>query len=217
MALERTSASVISSACSPVSGWETSRLSTSHPQVPGIHRVQGVLHVDKGGVAPPASAPRRCSAAPGWSCRGLGPVDLHDPPPGQPADAPAPGPRTATRWGWPPRSGPSPAPGASHRALAKLLLDLGQRRLQRLGLLLRTPLRPCRSPGLLLYPPCRFLLNSVVRSFLPSIIKEKAGKTQRFSTTFFEHLFTRLSSPFSKGTPLLQLLQEKRGAVTPPS
>ncbi|CDD29252.1 unknown [Firmicutes bacterium CAG:94] len=34
MALERTKASVISKACSPVSGWLTSRLSTSTPRLP---------------------------------------------------------------------------------------------------------------------------------------------------------------------------------------
>ena len=50
-ALERTSASVISSACSPVSGCDTSRSSILMPQAAGVRRVESVLDVDVGGGA----------------------------------------------------------------------------------------------------------------------------------------------------------------------
>ncbi len=50
-ALERTSASQISSACSPVSGCETSRSSILTPQGLRVGRVERVLDVDVGGEA----------------------------------------------------------------------------------------------------------------------------------------------------------------------
>ena len=45
---ERTSVSAISSACSPVSGWETSRSSTLTPQARGVAGIERVLGVDEG-------------------------------------------------------------------------------------------------------------------------------------------------------------------------
>ena len=50
-ALERTRSSTISSACSPVSGWLTSRSSSSHAELARIGRVEGVLRVHEGADA----------------------------------------------------------------------------------------------------------------------------------------------------------------------
>ena len=48
---ERIRISVISSACSPLSGWETIRLSTSHAELAGVFGVERMLGVDEGGDA----------------------------------------------------------------------------------------------------------------------------------------------------------------------
>ena len=65
IAPERTSASVISSACSPVSGWETSMAVHIHAQRAGIRRVERVLRVDEGDLAAQLLCLRRatCSAS----------------------------------------------------------------------------------------------------------------------------------------------------------
>ena len=47
MALERTSMSEISSACSPVSGWLTSKESMSTPSLAAYSGSKGVLGVDE--------------------------------------------------------------------------------------------------------------------------------------------------------------------------
>ena len=63
MAPERTSMSQISSACSPVSGWEMSTSSMSTPEARGVDRVERVLGVDEGDDAAHAPGPRRGSAS----------------------------------------------------------------------------------------------------------------------------------------------------------
>ena len=84
---ERISMSAISSACSPVSGWEIKQVVDVHPDGLGVHRVHGVLGVDVG--ADPAVALRLGHDVHGQGRlpRRLGAEDLDDAAPGQPADA----------------------------------------------------------------------------------------------------------------------------------
>jgi hypothetical protein len=58
-ALERTSISQISSACSPESGWLTIRLFEVDAELLGPGRIEGVLGIDEGGHAAASSGPRR--------------------------------------------------------------------------------------------------------------------------------------------------------------
>ena len=55
----RTSASQISSACSPVSGCEMNRSSMLTPSVARVDRIERVLGVDERGHAAQLAAPRR--------------------------------------------------------------------------------------------------------------------------------------------------------------
>ena len=58
-----------------------------HPQGPGIGGVQSVLRVDEGHLAPPLLGLCRDVQGQGGFAGGFRPIDLNDPPPGNPADA----------------------------------------------------------------------------------------------------------------------------------
>ena len=84
---ERTRISTISSACSPVSGCDTSRFSMSTPELPRVLDVEGMLRIDVGRhpagllhVGHEVEAERGLAG-------GLGAVDLGDPAPRNAADA----------------------------------------------------------------------------------------------------------------------------------
>ena len=96
---ERISVSAISSACSPLSGWETSRLSTSTPSLPAVLGVEGVLGVDERGQSPALLGLRDDVERQRGLARGLGAVDLDDPAPRNPARRPAPRPGRSSRSG----------------------------------------------------------------------------------------------------------------------
>ena len=81
------SVSVISSACSPVSGWLTSSSSTLTPQARGYNRVERVLHVDEGGHAAAPLGLGDDVLADGRLARRLGAEDLGDPAARDAADA----------------------------------------------------------------------------------------------------------------------------------
>ena len=78
MAPERTSVSTISSACSPVSGWETSSSSTLTPQAARVAGIERVLHVDEGARRRRALRLGDDVLAEGRLARRFRPVDLGD-------------------------------------------------------------------------------------------------------------------------------------------
>ena len=84
---ERTSMSVISSACSPVSGCETSSSSTLTPSLLGVDRVERVLGVDEGRGAALLLALGDDLQRQRGLARGLRTVDLDDAAARQAADA----------------------------------------------------------------------------------------------------------------------------------
>ena len=135
MAPERISMSVISSACSPVSGWLISSSSTSTPMARGVDRVHGVLGVDVGADATHALRLGHDVHGERGLAGALGAEDLGDAAVGQAAD--------------PEREVEAEGAGGHrldrHRALlahlhdgalAVRLLDAGQRQIQRLQLVL---------------------------------------------------------------------------------
>ena len=75
----RTSASVISSACSPVSGLRNVQVVHAHAQDFGIHGVERVLGVDEGRRAAQLLRLRNDMQRDGRLTGGLGSIDLHDP------------------------------------------------------------------------------------------------------------------------------------------
>ena len=125
IAPERMSMSEISSACSPVSGWEMSSSSMSTPMARGVDRVHGVLGVDVGADAAVALGLGHHVHGEGRLARGLGAVDLDDPAPGQAADAE--GEVERQRAGGDGLDGHGGLLAHLHdRALAELLLDLAE-------------------------------------------------------------------------------------------
>ena len=84
---ERMSMSAISSACSPVSGWEIEQLVDVDADGLGVDRVHGVLGVDVGADAAVALGLGHDVHGEGGLARRLRAVDLDDPAPGQAADA----------------------------------------------------------------------------------------------------------------------------------
>ena len=129
---ERISTSAISSACSPLSGCETSRLSMSTPSLLRVDGVERVLGVDEGGHAAAALGLGDHVQRERRLARGLRAVDLDDAAAGQAADAE----RGVERE----RAGGDggdvdllPAAEAHDRALAELLVDLGEGGLDRLA------------------------------------------------------------------------------------
>ncbi len=129
IAPERISVSAISSACSPVSGCETSRLSVSTPSFFAYSRVERVLGVDERRhaagllrVGDRVQRERRLAA-------GLRAVDLDDAPSRQPADAERHVERDRPRRYHFHRR-PRLVSKAHHRPLAVRALDLGDRVLE---------------------------------------------------------------------------------------
>ena len=84
---ERTSISVISSACSPVSGWEIEQVVGAHAQLAGVADVERVLGVDEGGDAAALLGLGDHVQGEGGLAGGLRPVDLDDAPAREAADA----------------------------------------------------------------------------------------------------------------------------------
>ena len=88
IAPERTSVSAISRACSPVSGWLTQQVVDVDPERLRVGRVERVLRVDERRRGPPAFwASAITCRADGGLAGALGPVDLDDAAPREPADA----------------------------------------------------------------------------------------------------------------------------------
>ena len=83
----RTSTSTISSACSPVSGWETSSSSVRTPMPAGVLGVEGVLRVDEGGHASAALGLGDDVEGQRGLARALRAEDLDHPAAGDAADA----------------------------------------------------------------------------------------------------------------------------------
>ena len=129
---ERTSMSAISRACSPVSGWETSRSSTFTPSFCGVHRIERVLGVDEGARAAGALDFGDDLQGQRGLARGFRAVDLDDAAARQAADAERD--VEAERAGGDGLDvvGRARLAEAHDRALAELLLDLAQRGRQRL-------------------------------------------------------------------------------------
>ena len=118
-----------------------------HAQVAGVNRVQGVLHVNEGGVAAPLLALGNAVQRQGGLAGGFRPVNLDNAPPGHAADAQgqiqgqaAGGDGLHVQGGILPQAHDGP--------LAKLFLNLGQGCFQGLGLFLGAAACPgaCRRP-----------------------------------------------------------------------
>ena len=141
---ERTSMSVISSACSPVSGCETSSSSTLTPSFSGVGRVERMLRIDEGrGAAQLLGLGDDLQGQRGFAGR-FRPVDLDDAAPRQPADA-----ERDVEADRAARDGIDvlrrPAVAEAHdRAFAELLFYLAQRRGERLLAILIHLLVPFR-------------------------------------------------------------------------
>ena len=131
IAPERTSASVISSACSPVSGWETSMRVDVHAERLRHSTGSSACSASIKATSPPhlLRLARRCAAPDGRLTGGLRPVDLDDAPLRDAADAERRVQRERAR-----RDGLDghlrPVAEAHDRALAKVLLDLIDCRLE---------------------------------------------------------------------------------------
>ena len=132
IAPDRISMSAISSACSPVSGWETSSASVSTPSALRVLRIERVLGVDERGDAAGCLRVRHRVQRDRGLTAGLRTVDLDDPATRAGRRCRA---RRRARWS---RSG-SPPIGIDrafaephHRALAELLVDLREREVERL-------------------------------------------------------------------------------------
>ena len=128
---ERISMSAISSACSPVSGWETSSASVSTPSCLAYSGSSACSASMNAAMPPAAWALATACSATVVLPRGLRAVDLDDPAARQAADAErdverdrAGGDDLDRRAGL--------VAEAHDRALAELLLDLGERDLERL-------------------------------------------------------------------------------------
>ena len=106
-----------------------------HPQVPGVHGIQSVLHVDEGGVAPALLTLGDAVQSQGSLAGGFRPVDLDDSAPGQAADAQGQVQGQGARGDGLHVQG-GILPQTHYRAVAKLLFDLGQGCFQGLGLVL---------------------------------------------------------------------------------
>ena len=128
---ERTSVSVISSACSPVSGCDDQQLVDVDAELLGIDRVERVLGVDEGADAALALLLGEHVQRERGLARALGPVDLDDAALGQPADAERD--VEADRAGRDRLDVEGGRRSEAHdRALAEAALDLRQRGFERL-------------------------------------------------------------------------------------
>ena len=152
-----------------------------HPQVPGVHRVQGVLHVDKGGVAPHLLSLGDAVQGQGGLTGRLGPVDLHNAPPGQAPNAQGQIQGKAAGGHGLHVQG-RVLPQAHDGPLAVLFFDLGQGSFQGLGLLVGTGGAGAHR-GFVLFRHGSFLLLSQ-RFSCSLIIKEKPGKRNGFPNFF---------------------------------
>ncbi len=126
---DRISMSAISSACSPVSGWETSSASVSTPSLLGVLGVEGVLGVDERRDAAALLGVGDGVEGEGGLAGGLRPVDLDDAAAREAADAE--GDVEGDRPGGDHLDGRARLVAEAHDgALAELPLDLGERGLE---------------------------------------------------------------------------------------
>ena len=122
---------MISRACSPVSGWETSEGVGVDAQLGGVFRVEGVLGVDEGGDAALALGVGDGVQRHGGLTGGFRTVDFHDTAAGQAANSQGDVQRDGA--GRDDLDGRTDFVAEAHdRAFAELLVNLGKRCVERL-------------------------------------------------------------------------------------